>query len=206
MFNKEMRLPLDMLLGKKERINEGYTDYVKRTAHELHMLYHHVNDLRENRKEERDEKNRDGPQPHQWKRGEYVWLHIPKVDKGISKKLAHRWYGPYEFITQTSPVNYEIKLVGSTKTSIVHGIRLKAYHDPFLRVADSINEVDANEYEFDDSAEEKKDEADGKVRERRSGEDNKSESSVMLRRSSRNNKGQRNRGEMMVDPLYLDID
>ena len=58
--------------------------------------------------------------------GDQVWLYVPAVKTGTSKKLSSLWCGPYTVIDRVSSVNYKIQLLGVlSKTTIVHYNRLK---------------------------------------------------------------------------------
>ena len=55
--------------------------------------------------------------------GNQLWLHVPAVKTGTSKKFASQWCGPYTIFSVT---NYLIKLIGSpSKNMVVHLNRLK---------------------------------------------------------------------------------
>ena len=50
-----------------------------------------------------------------------MWLFVPAVKQGKTKKLAFLWRGPYPVIDRINgALNYCIQLVGSTKTVVVH--------------------------------------------------------------------------------------
>ena len=58
--------------------------------------------------------------------GDQVWLFVPAVKTGRTKKLASLWRGPYTVTDKLSPVNYRIQLLGvPNKTLVVHHNRLK---------------------------------------------------------------------------------
>lgn len=58
--------------------------------------------------------------------GDQVWLFVPAVKQGRTKKLASLWRGPYTVVDRINgALNYRIQLVGSTKTLVVHRNRLK---------------------------------------------------------------------------------
>ena len=66
--------------------------------------------------------------------GDLVWLYVPAIKQGITKKFSSLWQGPYTVIDKTSDVNYKIQLVGTNKTFIVHRNRLKlCYGSPPLK-------------------------------------------------------------------------
>ena len=57
--------------------------------------------------------------------GDLVWLYIPAVKPGQSKKLSSMWKGPYTVIDMCRPVDYKIQLIGGTQLLVVHQNRLK---------------------------------------------------------------------------------
>ena len=57
--------------------------------------------------------------------GDLVWLYVPAIKSGRTKKFSCLWRGPYTVIDKTSVVNYKVQLLGSTKTVVVHRNRLK---------------------------------------------------------------------------------
>ena len=65
--------------------------------------------------------------------GDRVWLYVPRVKQGQSKKFTSLWRGPYTVISKTSPINYRIQLIGGNQKTTVHRNRLKLCHtDPTL--------------------------------------------------------------------------
>ena len=66
--------------------------------------------------------------------GDRVWVFFPRVPKGLSKKLRHRWNGPYRIIEKLSPVHFSLRACNNRRIStIVHAQRLKPYYDPNSR-------------------------------------------------------------------------
>lgn len=60
-----------------------------------------------------------------------MWLYVPAVKQGRTKKLSSLWRGPYTILDKTSPVNYRIQLIGSTVSLTVHQNCLKpCYGNP----------------------------------------------------------------------------
>ena len=57
-----------------------------------------------------------------------VMLHTPHIKKGKVKKLSKLYSGPYRILQKTSPVNFEIQLVGKKKKQTVHADRLLHYN------------------------------------------------------------------------------
>ena len=57
--------------------------------------------------------------------GDRVWLFVPAIRKGQTKKFASLWRGPYTIIDKVGPVNYHVQLIVGTQKRIVHCNRLK---------------------------------------------------------------------------------
>lgn len=71
--------------------------------------------------------------------GDLVWVWKPDRKVGLSEKLMRRYFGPFEILRQTSPVNYVVRATDSaqrqtrraaSKEDIVHVSRLKPFHGP----------------------------------------------------------------------------
>ena len=87
--------------------------------------------------------------------GEQVWLYVPAVKTGTTKKLACLWRGPYTIIDKLSLQNYRIQLLGvPTKTLVVHHNRLQhcfgtpksppvgnSHHSPVTTTTQSYSDV-----------------------------------------------------------------
>ena len=54
-----------------------------------------------------------------------MWLYMPAIKQGRTKKFALLWCGPYTILDRVGPVNYLVQVIGSTKTLVVHWNRLK---------------------------------------------------------------------------------
>ena len=60
-----------------------------------------------------------------------MWLYVPVIEQGRTKKFALLWHGPYTILDRVGPVNYQVQLIGSTKTLVVHRNQLKiCYGEP----------------------------------------------------------------------------
>jgi ribosomal protein L21E len=64
-----------------------------------------------------------------FKVGQLVWLYIPQVQAGQSRKLYKGYSGPYILIEQTSPVNFKLAKAHNNEVlkNPVHVNRLKKY-------------------------------------------------------------------------------
>ena len=70
-------------------------------------------------------------EPTQFQLGDRVWVFCPKNRKGVSKKLAHNYHGPYRIVEFLSPVHCILRATDNHRVSTtVHVSRLKRYIDP----------------------------------------------------------------------------
>ncbi|CAH1253110.1 RTL1 [Branchiostoma lanceolatum] len=90
--------------------------------------------------------------------GDQVWLSIPAVPRGLSKKFFPKWKGPYRVVTRMSDVTYRVQRVGGRQRVVVHFNRLKEYHvqepeeETGARAEDSLtDELPAEETPAEDS-------------------------------------------------------
>ena len=66
--------------------------------------------------------------------GDKVWVYTPKNRKGLSKKLAHNYHGPYRIVEFLSPVHCVLRAMDNRRVSTtVHVSRMKRYIDPASR-------------------------------------------------------------------------
>ena len=72
--------------------------------------------------------------PVKYQVGEQVWVYTPRNRKGLSKKLAHNYHGPYRIVKFLSPVHYILHTTDNCLISTtVHVSRLKPYISPDTR-------------------------------------------------------------------------
>ena len=69
--------------------------------------------------------------PVQFDIGSKVWVYTPKNRKGLSKKLAHNFHGPYRITAKLSPVHFNLPTLDNRPVAVpVHANHLKPYFDP----------------------------------------------------------------------------
>ncbi|XP_045023829.1 uncharacterized protein LOC123468593 [Daphnia magna] len=85
-----------------------------------------LSQVQEKQKRDYDANHRDVT----FQKGDKVLVYKPIRKKGKSDKLLHRWVGPFIVVRQTTPVNYEVKLVNEkTKSDIVHVVSMKPFKE-----------------------------------------------------------------------------
>ena len=66
--------------------------------------------------------------------GDLVWLHHPRKEKGLNRRLIPEWVGPYEIVKQLTEVVYQIKSVDPRKVPRKHRSNwVKTVHADRLR-------------------------------------------------------------------------
>jgi hypothetical protein len=75
--------------------------------------------------------------------GDYCWLLDTATLKGVSKKLSHRFKGPYRVVQVIDDANFKLKTLTGKKTIIVNKSRLKrCYERKILQEMDDNNLLD----------------------------------------------------------------
>ena len=109
-------------------------EYVKEVTSSLKSAYdkvrHNIEEIHKVNKRRHDNKELG----RRLSVGDLVWLYLPAIKQGRTKKFSSLWQGPCTVIDKTSDMNYKIQLVGTNKTLIVHRNRLKlCYGSPPLK-------------------------------------------------------------------------
>ena len=126
-FGRSPVLPLDTMIWiPLQRKRTDIPSFVTKLHNSLHSAYTavraHIILSHERNKERYDKKRPFLP----YSIGDLVWLHVPAVKPGRTKKFASQWRGPYTVTDKLSDANYRIQLLGSpTKSLVVHHNRMK---------------------------------------------------------------------------------
>ena len=112
--------------------------YVGDLHKSLHIAYTTVRSYTQSA-HERNKQQYDAVKPYlPYMVGNQVWLHVPAVKPGRSKKFVSQWRGPYTVLDKTSVTNYRVRLIGPpAKDLIVHHNRLKLCYDMPQQVSSS---------------------------------------------------------------------
>ncbi|OWY92367.1 LOW QUALITY PROTEIN: hypothetical protein PHMEG_00038665, partial [Phytophthora megakarya] len=97
--------------------------YAKACAEDLqNKARRHRSDLQTQKWKELSERLKSG-----FQKGDAVWLYIPKVQTGLSKKLAHLWHGPFRIdeVLDDFRVKLKVDKTGYRVNPWVHISRLK---------------------------------------------------------------------------------
>ena len=126
MFGRSPNLPVDVMLGRyREDSGSSVPKYMQRTRALMKAAF---SDVHKRIKKSHDKQKGVADQRcvvYEYQVGDRVWLYVPAVKTGQTKKLASLWRGPYTVTDKLNAVNYRIQLIGGNKTLVVHHNRLK---------------------------------------------------------------------------------
>ena len=134
-FGRSPNLPVDIMLGRDlpstEEGEKEIPEFVEEISRSLKEAYEDVRQKLDEAHKKNKEIYDKGVKGSILTIGDRVWLYIPAVKPGRTRKLSSLWRGPYTIIDRVGDLDYHIQLIGSSKTLIVHRNRLKlCYGEP----------------------------------------------------------------------------
>ena len=132
-FGRYPNPPVDVVLGRPSTSTGDVPQFVQKTQTVLHSAFLHVLQHLQQAHQIQKQVADASSVGEAFRVGDRVWLYVPKVKQGQSKKFTSLWRGPYTVISKTSPINYRIQLIGGNQETTVHRNQLKLCHtDPTL--------------------------------------------------------------------------
>lgn len=114
-FGRTPKLPIDVMLGRIEETDVlDYPTFVQDIHSKLKCAVGETRVRISTSHERKRAKHSKDSRGAEFKNGDWVWLYVPAVKQGRTKKLSSLWRGPYTILDKTSPVNYCIQLIGSS--------------------------------------------------------------------------------------------
>ena len=132
LYGREPRLPLDtsLLLPDSNVLNSVAELHacIMRNLEESRQIVSSNTQLVQQRMKAQYDKN---AAPILFNVSTRVWVYTPKNRKGLSKKSAHNYHGPYRIVSQLSPVHFKLRTMDNCLVSVpVHANQMKLYYDP----------------------------------------------------------------------------
>ena len=127
-YGRSATLPIDVMLGRMSSSSEGgkeVSEYVEQVTLSLKAAYNKIRQSIEETHKANKARYDKKVSGRNFVVGDLVWLYVPAIKSGRTKKFSCLWRGPYTVIDKTSVVNYKVQLLGSMKTVVVHRNRLK---------------------------------------------------------------------------------
>lgn len=121
LFGREARLPVDLIVGDGPGTNHHqsvpeFVQVMKTRFQQAHNFAREKTGVASRRyKDYYDARAAGNP----YKVGDRVWRQVPAIKKGLSRKLARPWQGPYIIIKKISDVVYRLQKEGGRRQRVV---------------------------------------------------------------------------------------
>eukprot|EP00731_Ephydatia_muelleri_P028340 Em0019g1213a len=125
MSGRSPNLPIDVLLGRAQTQGQELPDYVRKTQSSLKSAFSVVRQRLHKAHQRQKQLKDQAIAGDAFQVGGRVWLFVPAIKKGQTRKFSSLWRGPYTIIDKVGPVNYHVQLIGGTQKRVVHRNRLK---------------------------------------------------------------------------------
>jgi len=122
MFGREVRLPLDVMMGDVVTNTDNYGDYASGLKNHLSNAFRDVREQLKKAQHRQKEYSDNGVETCQYAPRDLVFLFNPHVKTGKAGKFHSKWKGPYEALECTNEVNYRIRKPSQPRS------RLKVVH------------------------------------------------------------------------------
>lgn len=136
LYGREARLPLDVTLLKQSHYPEkSLRDHIHVLISQLEMFRDISKTHAEENKSKMKNRYDNRAQEVDFQVGDTVWVYIPRLQKGLSRKLMKFWCGPYLLVERTGPVNFRVRNLENHKLLIppIHVNRMKYAYDRYIR-------------------------------------------------------------------------
>ena len=133
LFGHEVHLPVDVMYGREPHQPEAASEYVRNLRSTLDEVHERAREhLRTAQRRQKDYYDRRVA-GKEIKVGDHVYLHVPAIKTGQTKKFHSPWQGPHVVVKKISDVTYRIEEVANRrKRRVVHFNRLKLCGEPQL--------------------------------------------------------------------------
>lgn len=129
MFGRELRLPVEMVMGRPPASSIPESEYLENLVNTLEDIHAHnrntLNSVSRRMKTYYDLRSAK----RSFEVGQLVWLYFPHRVVGRCPKLQCDWEGPYKITEAVTEVVYKIKKCQGGKMRTVHVDRLAPYRE-----------------------------------------------------------------------------
>ncbi len=139
MYGREPKIPLDFV-DQATQIVFGFDDdeYATQLQQHLESAFIIVKTNRDHKIDQAKMRHDRTVRAAQFKINDQVWLQVKFVRKGIRRKLAARWEGPYQVVATIGETSFRIKPIKKYgRTITVHRDRLKKHFVRSIEFEDS---------------------------------------------------------------------
>ena len=129
MLGREVRLPIDLMAPAPAEEDQTFpdVDFADDLRHRIRKAHDRVrHNLQQATRRQKKDYDRHATTV-EVKVGDFVWLHNRTRKRGMTKKLASRWIGPFLILHKLSDVIIRIQRTKNSKPMVVHVDRTKPY-------------------------------------------------------------------------------
>ena len=131
MYGRDAALPCDPALLPPREMSSSVAEHRARVVENIEIARRIALENTQRTQQKMKDLHDRFATPTRFQLGERVWVYIPRNRRGLSKKLAHNWHGPYCIVEFLSPVHCILRALDNHRVSTtVHVTRLKRYIDP----------------------------------------------------------------------------
>ena len=131
LYGREPRLPMDVSLLPPREMSPSIAEHRARVVEHIEIAHRIARENIQRAQQRMKDYHDRTAVPLKYTLGDRVWVYTPKNRKGLSKKLAHNYHGPYRIVKFLSPVHCILRATDNRRVSTtVHISRLKPYVDP----------------------------------------------------------------------------
>ncbi|CAB4016327.1 Retrovirus-related Pol poly from transposon 412 [Paramuricea clavata] len=128
MMGRELRVPLDLLIGIPSKKNYVKTlSYVEKLEEGMDITHSFARKRLKITTDRMKTRYNINAMAVTLSVGTPVWLYRPQLKKGLSPKLSKPWVGPYVILKRINGLVYGIELSSGSKPMVVHRNRLREY-------------------------------------------------------------------------------
>ena len=131
LYGRDPRLPIDVELLPRQDPSPSVLDHRERILRQVTFAQacaqENIQRAQAKMKKHYDKKSKPVP----YRVGDQVWIFSPFSKKGLTRKLAYQFHGPYRIIERLSDVHFKVKLPSNRRIcSTIHANRMKPFYNP----------------------------------------------------------------------------
>lgn len=131
MYGRDAALPCDPALLPPREMSASVAEHRARVVENIEIARRIAAENTQRAQQRMKDLHDRFSEPTKFQLGDRVWVYTPRVRRGLSKKLAHNWHGPFRIVEFLSPVHCTLRAVDNRRVSTtVHVTRLTRYVDP----------------------------------------------------------------------------
>ena len=129
MFGREMRIPLDVMMGGAGDDERNYSEFVSDLQSALETAYRDVRESLEVAQRRQKDGYDKGVKHMKFQAGDLVPRYTPQLKPGEANKFHRQWEGPFMVVERVPEVTYRVKKVRgqSRRSQVVHFNNLRLY-------------------------------------------------------------------------------